>query len=79
MLEAFKQDPGLTNVTASDNKTLGIWVKNNHTWYKKGDIDDELLKALNEMGFNWVFSKDAELDEILKFLEDAKKKMDIVM
>ena len=73
-LEAFKQEHGHTNVTASDNKSLGIWVKNIRAQYKKGDIDDELFKTLNKMGFEWVLSNDIEWDRMFKLLEEYKGK-----
>ena len=57
-LEAFKQQHGHTNVTATDNKMLCTWVKNVGAQYKKGDIDNNLVKSLNDMGFEWVLSKD---------------------
>ncbi|KAL3787866.1 hypothetical protein HJC23_000408 [Cyclotella cryptica] len=73
-LEAYKQEHGHTNVTASDNKSLAIWVINIRAQYKKGDIDNDLFETLNKVGFEWVLSKDIEWDKMFKLLEEYKGK-----
>ena len=66
-------------MTATYNKMLSTWVKSIHAQYKKGDIDDDLVKSLNDMGLEWVLSKDVEWDKVFRLLEEYKEKMDTVM
>ena len=43
---------------------LGRWVNNIRALYKEGDIDDDLVNLLNDMGFKWVLSKYVEWDKM---------------
>ena len=60
-LRSYKETHGHTNVTASENYTLGNWVAMQRKLYrqegKRSSMKDERVKALNELGFAWVRRK----------------------
>ena len=52
-LEEYKAENGHCNVPQS-HPELGIWVNTQRSLYKKGNLLDDRIKRLQDIGFQWV-------------------------
>lgn len=58
-LRSYKEEHGHTNVTVRENHSLGHWVHNQRTHYRRkregtpSTMTDERENALNALGFVW--------------------------
>jgi len=56
---AYKEEHGHCNVSRKENKSLGVWVKNQRTGHRlwtngnKSRIREEKIDMLNRIGFKW--------------------------
>ncbi len=58
LLKEYKEEYGDCNVPSrwSENKPLAAWVKTQRTNYRRRKLDDDRIKRLEDIGFEWTFS-----------------------
>jgi superfamily II DNA or RNA helicase len=73
-LKNYKTEHGDTNVTQSYTKdsALGSWVNTQRVYFRKGKLDNDKIKALNEVGFVWELG-DKIWEENIQALKNYKK------
>jgi len=55
-----------------DNPKLSMWVNAQRARYKKGEMPDDQISLLNEVGFSWQLKKRGTWEETFALLEDFK-------
>jgi hypothetical protein len=58
-LKEYKKNHGDCNVPQhwAENKQLGTWVTNQRQYYRKGKLDKDRIKRLEDIGFEWNIRK----------------------
>jgi hypothetical protein len=76
MLKAYKEEYGHCRVTDSvefRGVKLGIWVATQRRSHKKGELSEEKVARLNEIGFTWAVRESSSWDEWFELLKVYKE------
>jgi len=79
ILKEYKEEYGNCNVPSrwSGNKPLAAWVKTQRTNYRRRKLNDDRIKILEDIGFEWTFSLEEKWEDgwkkMLEVLKDYKE------